>query len=200
MAKKFLFICGSSSVGKTTLVEQIEKLNMSIKRVEMSFRNVREQLGNPTWTDLITKKAVAQHQQREGMTIYLQRIITSLNEEGQDDTLYVFERSPLDICGYSSAFANSDDCTSEFMRVIEVMKTVAHHAMVKHVYRPVQWNYQYDTLDGIRPASHVREVCDNYLIRNTVNLAIAMQILSNFEHSVSIRQDQHEVEKLATFT
>lgn len=167
MNNAFILLCGSSSVGKTSLMQGMPEVfeGRRIETVRMDFTSIREQLGNPSWDDLAVMPDVLEKQQLAGMGIYEDRI-TTLCHNVADDTIYLLERSPLDITGYSHAFgANTrhmDEILSRANALLELCSTVGPVLLVN---RPVDINYPYDRRNNTRPNEEIRIRCDAFLKR-----------------------------------
>ena len=215
--KAFIFFCGSSSVGKTTLVEQfpariVKRLpipvilsdytvdtvkpnpKIDIIRTEMSFRNIRARIGNPSWEELQTDHAKGIYQQEYGMDLYNERIYEKL--ENDEEGIFLFERCPYDIVGYSTAFGLPQKHGNRLELIADlIFKTISTNHKVVIAYRRVDWSYPYDRQNGIRPDESIRRLCDMYCDTK-------MQRLINSNSSellipyISVNQDRQEIEHI----
>lgn len=181
--KFFIFWCGSSSVGKTTLTEQFQpeyrvrrlpSLSLSddlpktlgyftlpVIRTEMSFRKVREQIGNPSWEELESDPSKGMFQQKYGMDLYLSRIQEKLTND--EEGIFLFERCPFDIVGYSKAFGLPQEHLRELEdKAVGITAEVSVKYPTLIAYRKVDPSFPYDRLDGIRPDENIRKLCDEY--------------------------------------
>lgn len=206
--KAFIFLCGSSSVGKTTLVEQFPKLvlpsasarrnggkELEVKRTEMSFRAIREQIGNPSWEELQADHSKGMHQQTFGMQLYINRIREAF--ESDEDGIYLYERCPLDIVGYSTAFKLPPEYILQLQdQTVALYKELSTLYPVVMAYRKVDWSRDYDRQNNARPDGKVRHDCDNYLanIMNYFHSEAYMPPLFRIRYSVN--ETEQEVETL----
>ncbi len=167
----FIFLCGSSSVGKTELLNKFPSSfsGKRVNKVGMSFQAIREQLGNPTWEDLENNKSIGIHQQTSGMDIYEDRILTNYkelsNSDEVDEDIFLYERCPLDIIGYSTAFSlpieHIEYLSIKAEKLFQIISTT-HKVIVVH--RPVDPTYPYDRRNNARPNSRIRMRCADSLI------------------------------------
>lgn len=189
--KHFIFLCGSSSVGKTTLMNAFPTSyeGHHIQKVEMNFRSIRAQLGNPSWEQLVADKAIGMHQQIEGMNIYQQRIMEKYAEPDQD-VIYLFERCPFDIVGYSYAFnlptEHIQHLVEQAGKMFEILNT---SAKALAVHRFVDYRYAYDRQNDARPSDEIRHRCDSFLKK----VHSLHSLLYNIHTRISVNQDEAEI-------
>jgi len=186
--KTFVFLTGSSSVGKTTLMDSFhdhytimpslqqkytidtdhdsmpthDAVQVNVHKIGMAFRDIRAQLGNPSWEELQAKPEVGIAQQNGGMQVYEDRILTAAHSDMQG--VLLFERNPLDIIGYSYAFGLPLDhiqhLEQQALKIFQILTTM--HKVV-FVYRKVDWSFPYDRQNNARPDERVRRVCDHWI-------------------------------------
>ncbi|QXV74198.1 hypothetical protein [Rhizobium phage RHEph12] len=189
---KIIFLCGSSSVGKTTIMHALEK--HGAKPVVMSFRHVRAKLNNPSWADLGRKTALARQQQTLGFDIYRERLTEA--SSWKDDETYVFERCPVDIAGYSHSFRLNKLAMEMVEESISLFKLLADVHKVALVYRPVDMAFRYDRDNNARPSMHVRMKCDSFIDTNIDYVAQALSQSKNFKFMRSFVNDGEEIEDI----
>lgn len=175
----FIFLCGSSSVGKTELMGNFPE---DIERVRMSFRDIREQLGNPEW-ETLRQSQIGISQQEAGIKIYEQRIYELSQVENEKswrdravEKTYIFERSPFDISGYSFSFKLSQEHIQEMLNravaIFENLEEYGHKVLV--IFRPVMPNFEYDRQNNARPPEDIRNSCNEFLMDFVYNRAYVM--------------------------
>lgn len=104
---RMVFFSGTSAVGKSELTQMLIQRDDHVL-IPMTARAVREKIGNPKWEDLLADQAVAERHQNEVFESFKRTIATAANTT--EKRTMVFERSLLDVAGYSSAFG----CSSVF--------------------------------------------------------------------------------------
>jgi len=105
MQRRVYFFCGTSAVGKTTLLQSLDPKRFLIE--SLSARTPRAKLGNPSFSDLIADHELAFKHQQFVFDFFVDEIYNILMRESRsqtDDRALVFERSLWDVAGYTSAF------------------------------------------------------------------------------------------------
>ncbi len=178
MRPKFIFFCGSSAVGKTELVTQFPPViemtgylakskswhskNIETEIIKMNFRDIREQLGNPSWENLSTDSLLAEKQQTFGMKVYEQRL-RELAENAKKDTIYLLERCPMDVAGYSTAFGLSHSFIQmQYAMARAFMQKMKDKGEVYLIHRPIDPLVPY-AIEAARPPVEVRNACGDFL-------------------------------------
>lgn len=160
----FIFLAGSSAVGKTTILNAFpDKVNhptwedpFDVVKVDMSVRKIREQLNNPKWDDLLNNSELAEAHQKHVGKVFQSRIQETI-ANSKSNTIYLFERSPFDVLGYSYAFR-----VRERIEPINIPNSL-------WVYRPINFDLLY-AIEEARPPVLVRDICDT-VIRNELRTA-----------------------------
>lgn len=174
MKPKFIFFCGSSAVGKTELVSQFPEVftlsgllgaytkQIKTEIIKMNFRDIREMLGNPSWKSLAIDPMLAEKQQKFGMEVYEKRL-RELADNAKPDTIYLLERCPMDVAGYSTAFG----LTHSFIELQYIMARAFMFKMkekgdVYLIHRPIDPLIPY-AIEAARPPVEVRNACGDFL-------------------------------------
>lgn len=180
MAKPiFIFLCGSSQVGKSEIYKtfpetvEIKKENYEVIKTPMSVADIRKGFGEPSWQSLCENLEIAEKQQTAILNIYKERIYADL-EKSKDNQIYLYERTPLDIAGYSFAFGL--DPLPYLNAHLDIVNDIETHTLTPRVYtmfREIDYTYLYDIRNGERPPFAVRVACNDYLdkIHNSYSLS-----------------------------
>jgi hypothetical protein len=197
----FIFLCGSSSVGKTELLDKFPETfsGKRINKVNMSFQTIREQLGNPTWEEVENDKTIGIFQQSSGMDIYEKRILDNYaalsNSDEYSEDIYLYERCPLDIIGYSTAFGlpieHIEVIKEKAEKIFQIISTT-HPVIIVH--RAIDNSYPYDRRNNARPSSRIRARCGDSIISQL----LYYRHLSNLNVRIidSVNNDEAEAESI----
>lgn len=163
---KVFFFCGSSSVGKTTTLKQLDPNRF--QAIHISARDVRARLDNPSWDDLMTKSDLAKYHQQYILDSYIASINyeVELHKEHKNPRIMVFERSLWDVIGYSYAYKCDQSFIDEQVEeVIEFEEQLVSNVAAQIVRFPISQAYSYEAIPE-RPPESVRDLCDDWLNDN----------------------------------
>lgn len=151
----FVFMCGSSAVGKSTALEAIQRMHekgelfpkasaipehRELKIVNMAARTVRELLNSPSWEDLIEDPQLMFQHQMFIARHYFRVIYEQMVNRDAQAVIHLFERCPLDVIGYTYAFAE------EHCRRHEDKAEVLNLAGIVHAQVMLQWHQLIEAL------------------------------------------------------
>ena len=155
---KFVFLCGSSCVGKTSIMESFPISIATthdvwkVEKIQMNVTDIRAQIGNPSWEDLMKDPKLAQWQQDHILEVYRKRISDIVAKE-ENNKIYLFERCELDANGYSSAF-KVDKMPIQQMQFPYINYYIIH--------RPIDTTLVYNETAN-RPPEIIRDDCATYI-------------------------------------
>jgi len=176
-----LFLCGSSAVGKTSLIDYVNihhfaEKDRPVKVVNMKARDVRETLGNPSWDYLESSQDEAAVHQMFIMSEYYRKIFniySDLQSGELEPAVYMFERSLLDVAGYSRAFGLPYSFvkaqTELFVRLNHMMSDSCN-ILIYHMQ--VNTSVDYAT-EPARPGEQVKTNCANYIVDSIRDMGAA---------------------------
>lgn len=204
----FIFLCGSSSVGKTSLLNEFpesyvhvneyhDKIFHDITKVKMEFREIRARLGNPSWEDCYASD-IGVAQQEAGMGIYEERI-NALAKSAKRTGIYLLERCPFDISGYSFAFRlptpHIQDMVDRSVSLIDNLLQNDHRVVL--VFRPVQPSFEYDRQNNARPSEEIRGSCNDFLMDFILNrCAVEWKPGTGIKTYYSVNQGMKEIHEI----
>lgn len=165
-----IMFCGSSAVGKSTALKGIEEERIEFQSIPLAARTEREKLGNPNWQDLLNDVNLAMEHQTFILNNFLKTIeeTTRLGHYRYDAPTFIFERSPLDVLGYSYSFKCPfwfiEDQRTKLEKAFSRMKFYVNMMIL---YFPIDFSMPY-AIEAARPPEQVRLACDDY-VRGLVN-------------------------------
>ncbi len=165
----FVFLTGTSAVGKTTLFEYIKKEVVNAECVSISARTVREKLGNPKWEDLVNNTELARAHQRAVFNYFTASILARANVVAASASdlphIYIFERSLIDVIGYSSSFGLSsfittDSFADEMYHIPFITQLLKDQYKIECLYMHMLLDpsVPYDQIEA-RPTEDIRDAC-----------------------------------------
>lgn len=183
MAKIFFF-CGSSSVGKSTTLNLLDKDQFEI--VSISARDVRARLNNPSWDDLMTQSALAKHHQQYILESFMDSIFYAAehHREMKNGRIMVFERSLWDVVGYLSAYkGTASEIEEQVEKVLAFEEELLKNNSAEIVRFPISQSYRYEAIPE-RPPEIIRDLCDDWLIANWERSYLSYRHLMKSEFSL----------------
>lgn len=161
---KIVWFSGSSSVGKSTTLRELD--TSRFKLIPLSARDVRARLQNPTWDDLMVKSDLAMYHQEYILDSYIESMKVAIEDmlQAEEKKILVFERSLWDVVGYSVAYKCPIDMIDEQVSKIQAFETelmVKGHRglLVKFEIDP---SYPYELIPE-RPPETIRDACGEAL-------------------------------------
>lgn len=176
-----LFFTGTSSVGKTSLIEEASKDPRFVKvpisaREAMTDLNISDMVKH--YNNMSTDRAYATDFQDRVFRIFentiKQKILDISNKN--DDKVYMFERSMLDVAAYSYTYdwilttsgspgvvAGGELSGIAFEALLMQKTLLAYNKHAKVFYLPVNPDIPYDNDFGVRPSEFIRNRTDRVL-------------------------------------
>lgn len=164
----FVFLSGTSQVGKTELYDNFPDVTQyklsgqkfNTKRIEMNVTNIRKGFGNPSWSSLQDDAELAEKHQRGIINIYADRIKKAYDEAKIDD-LFLFERTPIDVAGYSYSFGI--DPRPYLLEHLDMVNYIGKNHTLYFIHLVPNPAYVYNRRDNTRPPFSVRMACGDYI-------------------------------------
>lgn len=199
---KLVFLCGSSCVGKTSLMNAFpefiidhEGIDWEVIKVQMNVTDIRAKIGNPSWETLMHDPATAHWQQDHILEVYRQRI-SEIVDRKDTNKIYLFERCELDVNGYSSAFKVNK------MHIQEMQFSYANYYVI---HRPIDPSLVYQETAN-RPPESVRDDCAIYLsgVTHTYLGGAVLpydypRFMYKVHHSLNNGTIEDQISRIATF-
>lgn len=170
-AKTLVFLCGTSGVGKTEFLDIVEDhfpigKTYLFRKCYISARDSRSKLGNPSWEEIILNTDLATKMQNLVMDDFSNKIEEQIKEfEKSDEILCMFERSLLDISGYSHAYGLDPlmirDHVQKHWDLIASLREKGFN--VKLIKGVIDHTLGYDRDGDARPPIEVRLLCDDFI-------------------------------------
>lgn len=185
---KTFFFAGSSSVGKTTTLESLD--DGKYKKVILSARVPRAELGNPKWEDLISDQALAETQQKAVLKYFMQQIEAHLAEfalafnTGTLDKHLVFDRSLWDVIGYTVAFKCSTQLITQMVDLVRLFENslIDKGLIMRLVHFRISDKHPYVEIPA-RPPEDIRIGCAEVLkVYLGAPLTGLVQIERDYDH------------------
>jgi energy-coupling factor transporter ATP-binding protein EcfA2 len=181
----FVFLSGTSAVGKSTLMNLISDRYDNITTVPMAARTQRERLGNPSWETLCNDVALADKHQEFIFNAYGNIIlgvahhVDNLMEiRGPHSNIFIFERSPVDVGGYAEAFGCSYALPMKLMNRLKFIESMLDepHLGIKcvHNHMAVDKKIPYVQTEA-RPTEEIRNKCASFV-------EVVLTVRNDFTH------------------
>lgn len=190
-----IFLMGSSGVGKSSICEGLR--NKGFRVAELSAREPRGHIGNPSFFELETSNMKGMKHQELVFT-YFKRAISNklayINENKPIGEKYVFERGLFDVVGYSFAFSQQwtwHDYTAWvdyqlcYARMFySELKWEYPKLNLKLVYVPINPEIPYEAIEA-RPDEKIRNLCDLFLREcNTANYLLNPSSIEDYVENI----------------
>ena len=177
-----IFLTGTSQVGKTEYFNEFpnEVRGIPVFKEKMAASDIRAKMNppNPSWEYLCTHEDAMILHQAQILSTYFSRIqeradFLSSIEKG----IVLFERSVYDNLGYTYAFLqkfkepNYESFgihVNQARQVLERIEVSDEKIHICHVVERIKHYIPYNELNGIRPPTDIRLLCEQYLLQRRI--------------------------------